>query len=319
MGQQYCNQLKCSVFYDDRNIGIGYCRDMIESRKNYTPRAGLARRLRRHLRTGTLLACLALPGCMLTGEQAKLAGSAPSTATFEAVMNAGEEKMQAGDFAAAASLFRNAHSVNLESPEPLTKLGLALSMGGAPEEATEAFRSALQRAPKDVEARRGLANALLSLGEPSLAIPHYLAAVEAAPTDYRAYLGLGAAYDMSGDHGAAKSTYQSGLAQSGDNIDLQHNLGLSQFLAGEEEEGIARLRKVVDMKGASTQHRQTLVMVLALAGHDAEARELASFDLDPASVDRNLDYFRTIRGLQDPKRRLDSIRAFMATGYPPQS
>jgi len=282
-------------------------------------RTRLGRRLRWHLRAGTVLACLALPGCMLTGEQAKLAGSAPSTATFDAVMNAGEEKLQAGDFAAAASLFRNAHSVNLESPEPLTKLGLALSMGGAPEEATEAFRAALNRAPKDVEARRGLANALLSIGEPALAIPHYLAAVEAAPTDYRAYLGLGAAYDMMGDHRAAQSTYQSGLAQADGNLDLQHNLGLSQFLSGAEEEGIARLRKVIALEGAAPQHRQTLVMVLALAGQEAEARELASFDMDPSSVERNLDYFRTIRGLQDPKRRLDSIRAFMATGRPPQS
>ncbi|WP_425406544.1 tetratricopeptide repeat protein [Hwanghaeella sp.] len=282
-------------------------------------RTRLGRRLRWHLKAGTVLACLALPGCMLTGEQAKLAGSAPSTATFEAVMNAGEEKMQAGDYAAAASLFRNAHSVNLEAPEPLAKLGLALSLGGAPEEATDAYRAALTRAPKDVEARRGLANALLSIGEPALAIPHYLAAVEAAPTDYRAYLGLGAAYDMTGDHQAAQSTYQSGLAQAGDNIDLQHNLGLSQFLAGEEAEGIARLRKVASAPGASTQHRQTLVMALALSGQEAEARERASFDLDPASVERNLEYFRTIRGLQDPKRRLDSIRAFMANGQPPQS
>lgn len=276
-------------------------------------------KLRRYLRTGALLACLALPGCMLTGEQAKLAGTAPSTATFEAVMNAGEEKMRAGDYAAAASLFRNAHSVNLEAAEPLTKLGQALSLGGAPEEATEAFRSALTRAPKDVEARRGLANALLSIGEPSLAIPHYLAAVEAAPTDYRSYLGLGAAYDMSGDHQAAQSTYLSGLAQAGNNIDLQHNLGLSQFLAGEEEEGIIRLRQAAGSPQATPQHRQTLVMVLALAGQEAEARELASFDMDPASVERNLDYFRTIRGLQDPKRRLESIRAFMANGRPPTS
>ncbi|RVU35197.1 tetratricopeptide repeat protein [Hwanghaeella grinnelliae] len=282
-------------------------------------RTRLGRRLRWHLKVGTVMACLALPGCMLTGEQAKLAGSAPSTATFEAVMNAGEEKMQEGDFAAAASLFRNAHSVNLEAPEPLTKLGMALSLGGAPEEATEAFRAALNRAPKDVEARRGLANALLSIGEPALAIPHYLAAVEAAPTDYRAYLGLGAAYDMTGDHLAAQSTYRAGLAQGGDSLDLQHNLGLSEFLAGSEEAGIARLRTVVGSTGASPQHRQTLVMVLALAGQEDEAREIASFDMDPASVERNLEYFRTIRGLQDPKRRLDSIRAFMANGRPPQS
>ncbi len=280
-------------------------------------RTRLGRRLRWHLKAGTVLACLALPGCMLTGEQAKLAGSAPSTATFEAVMNAGEEKMQAGDFAAAASLFRNAHSVNLEASEPLTKLGKALSLGGAPEEATEAFRAALNRAPKDVEARRGLANALLSIGEPALAIPHYLAAVEAAPTDYRAYLGLGAAYDMTGDHLAAQSTYRAGLAQGGDSLDLQHNLGLSEFLSGAEEDGIARLRTVVGSNGASPQHRQTLVMVLALAGQEAEAREIASFDMDPDAVERNLDYFRTIRGLQDPKRRLDSIRAFMANGRPP--
>lgn len=275
--------------------------------------------LRQRLKLGAVLACLLLPGCMLTGEQAKLAGSAPSTATFDAVMNAGEEKLQAGDFAAAASLFRNAHSANLEASEPLTKLGLALSLGGAPEEATDAYRAALKLAPKDVEARRGLANALLAIGEPALAIPHYLAALEVAPNDYRGYLGLGAAYDMSGDHQAAQSTYRSGISQAGNNIDLQHNLGLSRFLAGEEQAGITDLRKVAGTEGATAQHRQTLVMALALAGQEKEAREIASFDMDPASVERNLDYFRTIRGLQNPQRRLESIRAFMAHGRPPTS
>ncbi len=275
--------------------------------------------LRQRLHVAALLSVFLLPGCMLTGEQAKLAGAAPSTATFEAVMNAGDEKLRAGDYAAAASLYRNAHSVNLEAAEPLTKLGLALSLGGAPEEATDAFRTALKRAPKDVEARRGLANALVTLGEPALAIPHYLSAVENAPQDYRGFLGLGVAYDMTGDHLAAQSAYQSGLAQNDGNLDLLNNLGLSQFLSGDETGGITQLRQVAGSPGANGQHRQTLVMALALAGQEQEARELASFDLDPASVDRNIDYFRTIRGLQDPKRRLDSIRSFMASGQPPNS
>lgn len=275
--------------------------------------------LRVTLRAATVLACMTLQGCLLTGEQAKLAGSAPGTDTYSAVLSAGDAKMTDGDFAAAATLFRNAHTVRPDQAEPLTKLGFALSLGGAPEEAAEVFRSALFRESNDVDARRGLGNVLVAIGEPHLAIPQYRAALDRAPEDFRTYLGLGAAQDLIGDHAAAQAIYQSGLSVAPDNADLLHNFGLSRFLSGDEEKGVSTLRSVVSKPGATAQQRQTLVMLLALSGQETAARELAAFDLDTASVNQNMEYFQTIRGLNDPERRLKAIRAFMAGGRVPVS
>ena len=275
--------------------------------------------LRTALRAATMVACIGLQGCLLTGEQAKLAATAPAADTYEAVLGAGDAKLAEGDFPAAATLFRNAHTVRPDQAEPLTKLGFALALGGSPAEASEAFRSALFRDANSAEARRGLGNTLVALGEPALAIPQYRAALDRAPQDFRTYLGLGAAHDLAGDHGAAQAVYQSGLTVAPNNSDLRHNLGLSQYLGGDEEAGIGALRDVAASAGATAQQRQTLVMVLALSGRETEARELAAFDLDPVSIDRNMEYFRTIRGLQDPERRLQAIRAFMAGGRVPAS
>jgi len=183
---------------------------------------------------------------------------------------------------------------------------------GQPAEATTAFRDALKLDRNSVEARRGLGNALVAMDEPSLAVPHFKKAMEMAPQDYRPYLGLGVAYDLMGRHEEARETYETGLEASPGNIDLKHNLGLSHVLAGEVEAGLALLREVVASKGAGPQHRQTLAMGLALSGDEEAAADVASLDLDPDSVKRNLAYFRTLRAMRDPAQRLRSIQAFFS-------
>lgn len=250
------------------------------------------------------------------------ADEAPN-ATYVAILDAAQAKQDQGDFAAAVTLYRNALGANPRGLEAQIGMGQALLLGGAAGEAVEGFRSALALDSDNIEARRGLANALTTLGEPTLAIPHYQRVLEQSPADYRGYLGLGAAYDLLGDHAAAQAIYGAGLAEAPKTPDLIHNLALSETLAGTVEEGIKRLRSLLRDPSAEAldadvrvQYRQTLVMALALGGREDEARAVATLDLDPASVERNLAYFKTLRGIKDPAIRLQSIRAFIAQGAP---
>lgn len=283
-----------------------------------------------------ILACILVlaVGCA-SDRRADVAGSLPaqnnqaasseeaSVVTYRAILGAAQAKQEARDYAAAVTLFRNALGINPRGIEAQRGMGQSLLLGGAAGEAVEAFRSALAIASDDLEARRGLANALTTLGEPTLALPHYQRVLEQAPADYRGYLGLGTAYDLLGDHAAAQAIYRAGLTEAPETPDLIHNLALSETLEGKLEAGVKRLRALLRAPvaksfdaGLRVQYRQTLVMALMLAGREDEARNLAALDLDPASVDRNLTYFRNLRGITDPAIRLQSIRAFIAQGAP---
>lgn len=251
--------------------------------------------------------------CGYQNDQARIAANAPQVTTYDALVQSANAKLRAGDYASAVNLYRNASQVEPEISEPLQLMGLALASGGAPEEATEAYRDALTLDPNDLEARRGLANSLVAMDEPAMAIPHYRLILERRPADYRAYLGLGVAYDLMGQHAAARAVYESGLMESPDNPDLTHNLGLSNVLAGNFDEGVAQLRQVADGPNAGMMQRQTLAMALVFAGRPAEAREVASLDLGPTEVDRNINYFQTINGLSDADERRRAVRAFLGS------
>jgi len=227
-----------------------------------------------------------------------------------AMMAGAKNSMAKGDYASAASLFRQAHLLRPDEIEPLLGLGRALSGAGAPQEAAEAYRAALKIDPKNPEAMRGLANSLVALNQPELAIPYYEDALALTPSDYRIYMGLGVAYDLMGQHKVAQAQYQLALVHEPDDLDVLSNLGLSQALAMDLPAAIETLRKVVEKPGATARHRQNLALVYGLAGRNEEAARIARLDLDEATVRRNITYFATLRSIKDPSRRLAAIRAY---------
>lgn len=259
---------------------------------------------------------LAVAGCASQSEQAKLAGGGASASTVSALIEAGDLNLAQGDYPGAVALYRSAHNAAPQDPLPLVKLGYALAEGGSAEEATGAFRAALTHDPLNADARRGMGNALVSIDEPALALPHFEQAQKLTPDDYRVYLGMGVAQDLLGNHDEAKAVYRQGLESSPDNMDLRHNLGLSHVLAGEMDEGLSLLRTIANHSGAPAQYRQTLAMGYALAGLEQEARAVASLDLGPAAVERNMAFYQTLRAMEDPAQRLRSIQAFYSSESP---
>lgn len=269
----------------------------------------------RRLLTGTVLVCsLGLAGCA-QNQAEKTAFAAPRAAgqsTVDALVQAGDEARLRGELDNAATLYRSAHRAAPQDPVPLVRLGEILATNGAAADAAQAFRKALRFNGRDADALRGLGNVLIILDQSELAVPYFQRALEIAPEDVRIYLGLGVAYDLGGDHEAARAMYDTGLRHAPDDPDLLANNGLSFALSDDHEAAIEFARLALESDKATHQHRLLMALVYGLAGHEDAARDISTMDFDQASIERNLSYFRTLRALDDPAKRLRAIRAFFA-------
>ncbi len=256
---------------------------------------------------------LAVNGCSVSPQARVAAGAEGRTeAVPNALLRAADAAMERRDYAAAASLYRQAHQMRRNRVEPLIGLGHALSSAGAPQEAAEAYREALKLAPRDPEALRSLANAMVALNQPELALPYYRDALVEDPTNFRIHMGLGVATDLMGQHEAAQRHYRDALIIAPDDLDVLSNLGLSQALAMDLDGAIETLRDVARDPRASARHRQNLALAYGLAGRSEEAARIARLDLDEDTVRRNVAYFATLRAISDPSRRLSAIRAYQS-------
>jgi Flp pilus assembly protein TadD len=111
---------------------------------------------------------------------------------------------------------------------------------------------------------------------------------------------------LAGAHWEAQSYYQNGLAHAPGDPALTVNLALSLALSGNYPNAIAVLQPLAVSPSGSAQERQTLSLIYGLNGNTAEAARLGRIDLDDASVERNLAYYQTLRGLS-PEARNQAI------------
>lgn len=248
---------------------------------------------------GVLLAAvLAVSGCV--------AGEMPSTqqmnkedqtSRLQQMLRVAATTAKGGDLASAARLYRRAHATDTQAAEPLVGLAETAARMGAYEEAELAYAQAAERAPDHAGVRLGLGKILLVLDRPERAAEQFRAAIRITPTDKRGYGGLGVALDMSGRHADAQAAYRSGLEHAPFDLALTNNLGLSLALEGQFDAAIETLRRIANMPNANARNRLNLALAHGLAGDDKKAAEIASMDLKPADVKRNLAYYARLRGL----------------------
>ncbi len=258
-----------------------------------------------------VLANLVIAGCTTTGMDGQLTFGAaddpdPAGQSVETLVGLGDYAAVRGDPMSAVALYRRAHMAEPQALTPLMRLGAALARVGSYDEAAGAYRAALRIEPVSAEAQRGLGNALVAAGRPAEGLPHLETALSLA-NDPRAYNSIGVALDMLGRHEDAQFYYRQGLALAGEDIDLRSNLALSLSLSGREEEAIALARSVAAAPNARLRHRQNLALVLALAGRTADAEDVARLDFDEQAVQRNMQYFASLRAIPDSGQRAAAI------------
>lgn len=137
---------------------------------------------------------------------------------------------RAGQWQAAARLWRDQTLAQPASGEAWAGLGQALLEDGEPGDAAIALERAALLLPGDAGLWLPRGRAALALGDHAAARAAFAAYTMSRPGDARGWTGLGVALDLAGAHGEAQTAYGRALAVDPLNRAARHNLALSQAL-----------------------------------------------------------------------------------------
>jgi Flp pilus assembly protein TadD len=230
---------------------------------------------------------------------------------YPTLMRIGAAAEAGGDPATAVSTYRRAAAVDPTVAAPFVAAGNVLLETGEFNEAILAYHSALARDEHDREALRGLARSYLMSGKPALAGQPLAVAYHDNPNDPKLLQLIGVADDYVGRHDEAQARYRRGLELSSRDPALSLDLALSLALGGNYAEAIGVLRPIATAATASPRERQTLALIYGLQGDRRAAEHMARRDLDPATVQRNLAYYDSLRRLS-PEARHRAIQSLGA-------
>lgn len=253
----------------------------------------------RHVGVWILACALALAGCQSGAgpENRKQALRQPDRGLVTATLASAAER--SGDLVSAQKFYGQLIADGQGSGQIYERRGEILLTLGLPQEASSVFAAALKAGFDSVTIRRGYGRALAWLSQPEAALVHYDAVLARNPVDVKAMNGRGVALDMLGRQDAAQSQYKLAMAQSPGDLAVQNNLAMSYALSGKAGEAAAILERI-NASGASTvQHRQNLALLYGLLGRTDKAQALASQDLPPEDVARNMATYATMQVLYD--------------------
>lgn len=152
-----------------------------------------------------------------------------------------------------------------------------------PGEAVDAAEEAVAAAPRDAGYRMLLGRAYLEDGRFRSAATSFSDALTLDPDRSGAALSLALTRLGLGDRDGARD-----ILDAHAQAIAPGDRGLALALAGDPAAGVALLEEAVRNGGADAKTRQNLALSYALAGRWAEAKLMASYDLDPQTVARRL-------------------------------
>jgi Flp pilus assembly protein TadD len=271
----------------------------------------------RHVAIWVLACALTLAGCQsgFAPETRKQSMRQPEKGLVTATLASAAER--SGDLVSAQKFYGQLIAEGLGSAQIYERRGEILLTMGLPREASTVFAAALEAGFDTVTIRRGYGRALAWLSEPETALVQYEAVLTRNPLDAKAMNGRGVALDMLGRQDAAQAQYRLALAQAPGDLAVQNNLAMSYALSGKAVEAVAILERI-NASGASTvQHRQNLALLYGLLGHTEKAQALASRDLPPEDVARNMATYATMQVLYDGQPSAAVPASIPATAAPP--
>lgn len=170
----------------------------------------------------------------------------------------------------------------------------ALRAAGQSEQAVASLEIAMTSYPGDVAVSVAYAKALTSAGrfEQSLAVLDNVIRLDAP--DWNALLVKGATLDQMGQNAQARLLYAQAAVIAPGEASIETNIGLSYAMTNELPQAEQHLRRAVQMRGASTQTRQNLALIVGLQGRFEECRALYAAELPPEQVESNMAYVRAL-------------------------
>lgn len=260
-----------------------------------------------------------LAGCVSLPQSGDLTGSAPS-ASLTSGLNTGGQARPEGDTGGAEGILRlaadiegrgeqstaltfyeRAAAASNRDPGIHMKVGDAFLRLGYPENAANAYRVVLAKAPDDGRALIGLGSALVRNGDVEGGLA-YLAKAAPVVNTASAYDRLGLAHIMVGQPREALASFEQAHSMDARDIDISTNLALAAALAGQHDKAITLMRAVARRSDAQEQHKRNLILVMGIAGRGAEAKASVT-DVPPELVQSLLEQAASIRGMSSAKAR----------------
>jgi Flp pilus assembly protein TadD len=188
-------------------------------------------------------------------------------------------------------------------------LGECLLGAGNINDALSEYKLVEDRAPTDVRGQIGMGRLNLVRRQPALALAAYSRALAVEPGNVVAINGVGVSEDLLGRHADAQATYRRGLVANPDDRTLRNNLGLSLVFMKNYDEAVGILTALAEEPDATPRNRQNLALALGMQGDTADAKMVASHDLDESSVENNLRYYDYMRGSPDLSAPVSMMQA----------
>ncbi|MFY8030902.1 MAG: tetratricopeptide repeat protein [Devosia sp.] len=181
----------------------------------------------------------------------------------------------------------------------------ALRAAGQPEQAMAVLEAGVASKNADADLKVAYAKALTSAGRFEQALNVVESAINPASPDWNALSVKGAILDQSGHNPEARAVYQQALTIAPNEASLYANIGLSYAMTNDLTQAETQLRQAVSMRGATSQIRQNLALVIGLQGRFDECRAIYAAELGPEEVEANMAY---IRALLTQQNRWDKIK-----------
>jgi Flp pilus assembly protein TadD len=187
----------------------------------------------------------------------------------------------------------------------------ALRSANQPEQAVSVLESGLALYKRDVDLKVAYAKALAAGGRFDQALNVVNDAIDPTTPDWNALLVKGAILDQSGRNEQAREVYQQAQLSAPDEASLEANIGLSYAMTNDLALAEQHLRRAVTLRGANSQVRQNLALVICLQGRFDECKAMFAKELPPAQVEANMSY---VRALLTQQNRWDLIKGAKASG-----
>lgn len=181
----------------------------------------------------------------------------------------------------------------------------ALRASGQNEQAVAVLESGVAKFRNDPEMLTGYAKALAAAARFDQALNVLERAINPTSPDWNALMVKGAILDQSGRNKEARVAYNQALKIAPDQASLHANLGLSYSMTNELDKAESELRIAVKLRGANSQIRQNLALVVGLQGRFDESRALFAAELPADQVEANMEY---IRALLTQQNRWDAVK-----------
>ncbi len=134
---------------------------------------------------------------------------------------------------------------------PLFNLGVAFQELGEPGKAIEAFQGAIASDPTMADAWINIGTLLDDLGDSDMAIECYNTALGINPNDATALSSRGNSLRALRQFSEADASYEAALTENPQDLAARIGRGVCKFELGEPEEGLDRLRSIIEQTGHS--------------------------------------------------------------------